>query len=108
MLKLVLRGPKAAHASIWAPPYFQVDMRDYGVAAHILHDLSVASIAIITANPSKVSCLRAHGIEIVQQLVAGAEILAPEPALAAAAAERAPKGHGAPRTSRNGCEPHFV
>lgn len=93
-----------------------MDTHDYGVAAHILHDLGVASVALITANPAKVSCLQAHGIGITQQLVDGAEAMSngvAQSALAAAAAaegarEGMMKGHGAPRTSRNGCEAHFV
>lgn len=41
-----------------------VDARHYGVAAQILNDLKVASVALLTSNPSKVEALRALGVEV--------------------------------------------
>lgn len=85
----------------------QVDARDYGVAAHILRDLGVRSVALMTNNTAKAASLQAHGIEVTQQLAllpaggvhAGGNGGAP----ALTAAHEAKKGR-----SRNGSEPHFV
>lgn len=46
----------------------QVDARDYGVAAHILRDLGVTSVALLTNNPAKAASLQAHGIAVTEQL----------------------------------------
>lgn len=86
-----------------------MDARDYGVAAHILHDLGVRSVALMTNNPAKAASLQAHGIEVTQQLAllpSGSAHVASgsnggAPALAAA--HEAKKGR-----SRNGSEPHYV
>jgi len=45
-----------------------VDRRDYGVGAHILRDLGLRKLRILTNNPKKVSRLEVYGIEIVEQL----------------------------------------
>lgn len=45
-----------------------VDRRDYGVGAHILRDLGLKRLRILTNNPKKVSRLEVYGIEIVEQL----------------------------------------
>ncbi len=45
-----------------------VDRRDYGVGAHILRDLGLRRLRILTNNPKKVSRLEVYGIEIVEQL----------------------------------------
>lgn len=42
----------------------QPDERDYSVAAHILADLDVRSIQLITNNPHKVDELQAHGVNV--------------------------------------------
>jgi GTP cyclohydrolase II len=47
---------------------FRDDERDYGVAAHILRLLEVASIRIITNNPRKIAGLEQHGITIVDRI----------------------------------------
>lgn len=46
----------------------QADERDYAIAAHILADLGVASIRLITNNPHKVDELTEHGIAVEARL----------------------------------------
>ncbi|MCW3000726.1 MAG: bifunctional 3,4-dihydroxy-2-butanone-4-phosphate synthase/GTP cyclohydrolase [Conexibacter sp.] len=43
---------------------FAPDLRDYGVAADILHDLGMRSIRLLTNNPQKVTDLRASGVRV--------------------------------------------
>jgi 3,4-dihydroxy 2-butanone 4-phosphate synthase/GTP cyclohydrolase II len=45
-----------------------VDRRDYGVGAHIIRDLGLRRLRILTNNPKKVNRLEVYGIEIVEQL----------------------------------------
>jgi 3,4-dihydroxy 2-butanone 4-phosphate synthase/GTP cyclohydrolase II len=45
-----------------------VDRRDYGVGAHILRDLGLRRLRILTNNPKKISRLTVYGIELVEQL----------------------------------------
>jgi 3,4-dihydroxy 2-butanone 4-phosphate synthase/GTP cyclohydrolase II len=45
-----------------------VDRRDYGIGAHILRDLGLTRLRILTNNPKKVSRLEVYGIEVVEQL----------------------------------------
>lgn len=45
-----------------------VDRRDYGVGAHILRDLGLRKLDILTNNPKKVNRLEVYGIEVVRQL----------------------------------------
>lgn len=47
-----------------------VDLRDYRLAAAILHRLEVGSVRLMTNNPEKIAALRASGIEIVERLSA--------------------------------------
>ncbi len=47
---------------------FHQDARDFGVAAHILHDLGVSKINLLTNNPQKLSVLNAAGIEVVERI----------------------------------------
>ena len=47
---------------------FQADPRDYGVAASMLRALGVESVRLMTNNPSKISGLREHGIEVVGRI----------------------------------------
>jgi len=42
---------------------FPVDVRDYGVAAHILKDLNVGTVQLMTNNLIKLNCMKAHGIK---------------------------------------------
>lgn len=76
---------------------FPVDLRDYGVAAHILKDLGVGSVRMLTDNVTKVNCMKGHGIAVTEQV-----------ALAALGANGAGKGRPHAGHSRNGAEPHFV
>ena len=45
---------------------FAPDLRDYGVGAHILADLSLHNIRLLTNNPKKVVGLESYGIKIVE------------------------------------------
>jgi 3,4-dihydroxy 2-butanone 4-phosphate synthase/GTP cyclohydrolase II len=45
-----------------------VDSRDYATAAHILADLGVRSIRLLTNNPTKVASLSEHGIAVSEQV----------------------------------------
>src|SRR5262245_34168475 len=47
---------------------FAADARDFGVAAAILHDLSVPRVRLLTNNPDKARALTAAGIEVVARL----------------------------------------
>ena len=47
---------------------FRVDRRDYGVGAHILRDLGVHELRVLTNNPKKVSRLEVYGIQVTEQL----------------------------------------
>lgn len=46
----------------------QADEREYSIAAHILEDLDIRSIRLLTNNPIKVESLRALGIKIKARL----------------------------------------
>ena len=45
-----------------------IDARDYELAARILTDLGFEKIRLMTNNPAKVEALRAHGIDVVEQI----------------------------------------
>ncbi len=45
-----------------------VDRRDYGVGAHILRDLGLRKLRVLTNNPKKVNRLEVYGIDVVEQL----------------------------------------
>ena len=47
---------------------FDMDHRDYGIGAQILHDLQVAKIRLITNNPKKRVGLMGYGLEIVENV----------------------------------------
>lgn len=47
---------------------FPADLRDYGMGAQILNDLSVKQIRLITNNPRKIAGLKGYGLEIVDRL----------------------------------------
>lgn len=47
---------------------FPDDTRDYGVAAHMLHSLSVKSIKLMTNNLKKVAGLEQHGIKVNERI----------------------------------------
>jgi GTP cyclohydrolase II len=43
---------------------FEDDLRDYSLAAEMLHQLSVQSVCLLTNNPKKISGLQDHGIQV--------------------------------------------
>ncbi len=47
---------------------FDMDNRDYGIGAQILHDLGVSKIRLITNNPKKRVGLMGYGLEIVDNV----------------------------------------
>jgi 3,4-dihydroxy 2-butanone 4-phosphate synthase/GTP cyclohydrolase II len=47
---------------------FDMDNRDYGIGAQILHDLGISKIKLITNNPKKRVGLMGYGLEIVENL----------------------------------------
>ncbi len=47
---------------------FPADLRDYGMGAQILNDLSVKQIRLLTNNPRKIAGLKGYGLEIVDRL----------------------------------------
>lgn len=47
---------------------FDMDNRDYGIGAQILHDLGVSKIKLITNNPKKRVGLMGYGLEIVDNV----------------------------------------
>ncbi|GAB4818777.1 hypothetical protein N2152v2_005823 [Parachlorella kessleri] len=85
-----------------------VDLREYGVAAHILRDLGVGSIRLMTNNPAKLNSLKAYGFQVSERLP-----LLPGAVAAVGAAPvqpskpKVPAAHS-PARHRNGSDPHFV
>jgi 3,4-dihydroxy 2-butanone 4-phosphate synthase/GTP cyclohydrolase II len=47
---------------------FDMDNRDYGIGAQILHDLGITKIRLITNNPKKRVGLTGYGLEIVENI----------------------------------------
>lgn len=47
---------------------FAEDLRDYGIGAHILSDLGVTKVKLMTNNPLKLSGLTGYGIDIVERV----------------------------------------
>ena len=47
---------------------FDMDSRDYGIGAQILHDLNICKIKLITNNPKKRVGLMGYGLEIVENV----------------------------------------
>jgi 3,4-dihydroxy 2-butanone 4-phosphate synthase/GTP cyclohydrolase II len=47
---------------------FEADMRDYSVAAHLLKDLGIASVRLLTNNPRKVAGLGEYGIAVTERV----------------------------------------
>jgi len=47
---------------------FDMDSRDYGVGAQILHDVGVRKMRLLTNNPRKRTGLIGYGLEIVENL----------------------------------------
>jgi 3,4-dihydroxy 2-butanone 4-phosphate synthase/GTP cyclohydrolase II len=53
---------------------FATDLRDFGIAAEILHDLAVSRVLLHTNNPDKVRALETHGIQVVARVAAHGEV----------------------------------
>ncbi|MGD9784119.1 MAG: GTP cyclohydrolase II [Hyphomicrobiaceae bacterium] len=53
-----------ANIEIGAP----IDARDYGLSAHILFDLGMPEIRLLSNNPAKAEALRAQGIRVVEHV----------------------------------------
>lgn len=47
---------------------FDMDARDYGIGAQILHDLGISKLRLITNNPKKRVGLMGYGLEIVENV----------------------------------------
>lgn len=47
---------------------FEPDLRDYGMAAHIMLDLGLRRLRLMTNNPSKVRALDGYALEIVERV----------------------------------------
>ena len=47
---------------------FDMDPRDYGTGAQILHDLGISKIRLVTNNPRKRVGLMGYGLEIVENI----------------------------------------
>ena len=47
---------------------FAPDLRNYGIGAHILRDLGLSSIRVMTNNPRKLVGLEGYGLEIVERV----------------------------------------
>jgi 3,4-dihydroxy 2-butanone 4-phosphate synthase/GTP cyclohydrolase II len=47
---------------------FAADMRDYSAAAHILLDLGVRQVRLLTNNPDKVQALEGYGLAVVERV----------------------------------------
>ena len=83
------------------------------MAAHILRDLGVTSVVLMTADTAKLNCLKAHGIKVSEQLpplpvphAHGAAV-----AISAAAVVTLDSSGGcgsSKKGGRKGAEPHFV
>lgn len=47
---------------------FRDDERDYAIAAHMIHSLTVSSVRLMTNNPNKIDQLRQFGVEVSGRL----------------------------------------
>src|SRR6478609_3322261 len=47
---------------------FEMDSRDYGIGAQIIHDLGISKLRLITNNPKKRVGLMGYGLEIVENV----------------------------------------
>ena len=47
---------------------FAADMRDYSAGAHILFDLGVREVRLMTNNPDKVQALEGYGLTVVERV----------------------------------------
>lgn len=58
-----------ANIEIGAP----IDAREYDLAAHILFDLGMPEVRLLSNNPAKVEALRAEGIKVAEQVTVHTE-----------------------------------
>ena len=47
---------------------FEADLRDYSMGAHILKDLGVKSVRLLTNNPAKVNGLESNGVAVTERI----------------------------------------
>ncbi len=47
---------------------FRPDLRDYGLGAQILKDLSISKLRILTNNPKKIIGLQGYGLEVLERI----------------------------------------
>jgi len=47
---------------------FEDDLRNYAIAAHILRDLGVQSVRLMTNNPDKIKQLESYGIPVKERV----------------------------------------
>lgn len=47
---------------------FEIDERDYGIAAHMIRSLKIRSVRLITNNPKKIAGLAEHGVKVSDRL----------------------------------------
>jgi len=47
---------------------FKEDLRDYGIGAQILRDLSVSKVSLLTNNPRKITGLENYGVKVVERV----------------------------------------
>ncbi len=47
---------------------FKPDLREYWIAAHILKDLGIQQVRLMTNNPRKVKDLSKYGIEVFERI----------------------------------------
>ena len=47
---------------------FKPDLRDYGIGAQILADLSLSTIALLTNNPRKIVGIEGHGLKVTKRI----------------------------------------
>jgi 3,4-dihydroxy 2-butanone 4-phosphate synthase / GTP cyclohydrolase II len=70
---------------------FAADLRDYSAGAHILFDLGVRSVRLMTNNPDKVRTLQDYGLTVVERVAL--EVAPREPNRAYLRTKRAKFGH---------------
>lgn len=88
---------------------YAIDGRDYGVAAHILKDLGMTAVRLLTNNPKKVNCLNAHGIQATQLALLPSSLSdIAGSSSSSRTASKGSSGRGLSGRNRNGAEPHFV
>jgi len=47
---------------------FSADLRDYSIVAHILKDLGIKQISLITNNPRKIASLESYGFKVTERI----------------------------------------